>query len=304
MLAVPPDPATPPKSLALDARAFEVFADALDVPADERNAFLDEACAGDAALMERVRSLLDADAEATGFMDGRVEVPLELAAGQRIGPYKIVEPVGEGGMGMVYRAERADGAFKQDVAVKLLRVGLASAEATARFDHERRLLARLEHPHVVRLLDGGVVAEGPLQGRPFLVMEFVRGESLTAYADRMRLGTTERLNLFLDVCDAVAHAHRRLIVHRDLKPSNILVAERDDGSAEVKLLDFGIAKALVAEEDVALTRTGTPLLTPAYAAPAGARHGIARERLARRGGALRGGAHRARGARGAEAYLR
>ena len=266
-LAVPPDPVPPLQTLALDARAFEVFADALDVPAGERETFLNDACAGDYELISRVRSLLDADAEATGFMDGRAEVPMELAAGQRIGPYEIVEPVGEGGMGMVYRAERADGAFQQDVAIKLLRVGLTSAEATARFDHERRLLARLEHPHVVRLLDGGVVADGPLTGRPFLVMEFVRGEPLTAYADRLRLGTRARLRLYLDVCDAVAHAHRRLVVHRDLKPSNILVAERDDGAAEVKLLDFGIAKALVAEEDVALTRTGTPLLTPAYAAP-------------------------------------
>ena len=261
---MPPDAAT---SLALDARAFELFADALDVPDAERTAFVDAACAGNAELNRRVRSLLDADEAATGFMDGRVPVPMELAAGQRIGAYRIVEPIGEGGMGMVYRAERADGAFDQDVAVKLLRVGLHSQEAAARFEHERRLLARLEHPHVVRLLDGGVVDDGALAGRPFLVMELVRGTPLTDHADRLRLGVDARLRLFLDVCDAVAHAHRRLIVHRDLKPSNVLVAEGDDGTAQVKLLDFGIAKALTTEHDAALTRTGTPLLTPAYAAP-------------------------------------
>ena len=265
--AVPPDPATPLQDFALDARAFEVFADALDVPAAERTAFVDAACGGNADLNRRIRSLLAADAEATGFMDGRAPVPVELAAGQRIGAYRIVEPIGEGGMGMVYRAERADGAFDQDVAVKLLRVGIASQEAAARFEHERRLLARLEHPHVVRLLDGGVVTDGALAGRPFLVMELVRGVPLTDYADRLRLGVEARLRLFLDVCDAVAHAHRRLVVHRDLKPSNVLVADADDGTAQVKLLDFGIAKALAAEDDAALTRTGTPLLTPAYAAP-------------------------------------
>ena len=264
---MPPDPATPSDSLELDARAFELFADALDVPASERTAFVDAACAGNTELNRRVRSLLSADEAATGFMDGRVPVPMELAAGQRIGAYRIVEPIGEGGMGMVYRAERADGAFDQDVAVKLLRMGLHSQEAAARFEHERRLLARLEHPHVVRLLDGGVVDDGALAGRPFLVMELVRGTPLTDHADRLRLGTDARLRLFLDVCDAVAHAHRRLVVHRDLKPSNVLVAEGDDGTAQVKLLDFGIAKALTTEHDAALTRTGTPLLTPAYAAP-------------------------------------
>ena len=262
----PSDPSA--QSLALEARAFEVFADALDVPAEERTAFVDAACAGDRELNRRVRSLLAADEEATGFMDGRADVPAELAAGQRIAAYRIVEPIGEGGMGMVYRAERADGAFEQDVAVKLLRVGLASKEAAARFEHERRLLARLEHPHVVRLLDGGVVGDGALSGRPFLVMELVRGVPLTDYADRHRLGVDARLRLFVDVCDAVAHAHRRLVVHRDLKPSNVLVAEGDAGDAQVKLLDFGIAKALAGEaDDHALTRTGTPLLTPAYAAP-------------------------------------
>lgn len=182
-------------------------------------------------------------------------------SGQSFGNYRLLEQVGRGGMGDVYRAERADGTFESQVAIKLLRASIDSELQTLRFARERRLLARLEHPGIARLIDGG---SGP-QGIPYLVMEWVDGEPVTAHAQRLDLSIEQRLQLFAEVCRAVAFAHRILIVHRDLKPSNVLVTR--DG--KVKLLDFGIGKLLSeAEEDAQpLTRTGAVPMTLAYAAP-------------------------------------
>ena len=176
------------------------------------------------------------------------------------GNYRLIERTGRGGMGDVYRAERADGAFNAPVAVKLLRASIDTEVQTRRFHRERQILARLKHPNIARLLGGG---SGP-QGIPFLVMEWVDGETITAFAERRALGLEQRLALFEEVCRAVAYAHRNLIVHRDLKPANILVTP--DG--EVKLLDFGIAKLLDAEDsEDALTRTDALPMTRGYAAP-------------------------------------
>ncbi|MEM1041847.1 MAG: serine/threonine-protein kinase [Bacteroidota bacterium] len=256
-----------------------LFEQAADLPPGERASFLDDACRTpggdpDPALREEVAALLAADADAEGYLhafgDDVLAPALDAAlagrdplTGEQVGPYRVARQIGRGGMGTVYLAERADGQFEQTVALKLVRPGLAP-EVGARFRAERRILARLEHPHIARLLDGGVAADG----RPWLAMEYVAGEPVTDYCDRKRLSVNERLALFETVCETVAYAHRNLVVHRDLKPSNILVT--DDGT--VKLLDFGIAKLLDDAEGgvpftVAETRTGLQLMTPEYAAP-------------------------------------
>src|SRR5690606_19179777 len=186
-----------------------------------------------------------------------------LPAGTLVGPYRVVGEAGRGGMGVVYRARRADGAFEKTVALKLVKRGMDTDEVLARFRRERQVLAGLDHPGIARLLDGGAAEDG----RPYLAMEYVEGEPITAYADRRRLGVEARLALLERACEAVQHAHRRLVVHRDLKPSNVLVTEDEGGAPRVKLLDFGVAKLLAPDAAEAMTRTGGGALTPAYAAP-------------------------------------
>jgi eukaryotic-like serine/threonine-protein kinase len=181
-------------------------------------------------------------------------------SGQIVGAYRLCERLGRGGMGEVYLGERADGRFEQTVAVKLVKRGMDSGEILRRFARERRILARVEHPGIARLLDGGEAADG----RPYFVMERVEGEKITDYCRARDLPLEDRLRLLAACCDAVDAAHRRLVVHRDLKPSNILVTA--DG--QVKLLDFGIAKLLGDEqEETHLTRVGGAMLTASYAAP-------------------------------------
>ncbi len=217
------------------------------------------------ALADEVRALLAVDA-AEGLLDR--PSPLALLAtesaqidrsGESIGSYRLIERVGRGGMGDVYRAERENAGFRQTVAVKLLRRGLDSEDLLARFAQERRILARLNHPNIARLIDGGATADGA----PYLVMEFVAGETLTDYAARMRLPLAARIRLVIAVCEAVDSAHRQLVVHRDLKPANVLVID----GGEVKLLDFGIAKVLGGDDTELHTHAGVRVLTPAYAAP-------------------------------------
>ncbi len=178
--------------------------------------------------------------------------------GERIGAWRILEPLGRGGMGEVFLAERADGAFERQVALKLLKRGLDSDEIVARFLGERRILARLDHPGIAQLVDGGLAPDG----RPFFALELVSGRPITAWCAEHEVALEGRLRLLLEVVAAVDFAHRNLVVHRDLKPSNVLVTE----TGQVKLLDFGIAKLLGDEEEDA-TRTGARLLTPRYAAP-------------------------------------
>ena len=261
-------------------RIDRLFDEALDLPPDERMAFLDGACDGDEALREEVEALLAACENATGFLDqppiSLAETALspffempenDLAPGQTLGRYRIVEPIGRGGMGAVYLAERDDGHFHKRVALKVVKRGMDTDEIVGRFRYERQILARLEHEGIARLLDGGITQDG----RPYFVMECVDGEPLDEYCDRMRLSVRERLALFMDVLEAVRYAHHNLVVHRDLKPSNILVAPPDEegGRPQVKLLDFGIAKLLDtdAATTIPLTEAHTRRLTPDYAAP-------------------------------------
>ncbi len=217
-----------------------------------------------AALRERLRALIAADraAEARGFLAAPVELPTapELA-GQVLGAWTLVAPLGSGGMGEVWRARRSDGAHQGEAAIKLLHSPWRGEAARARFRREGELLARLTHPHIARLLDIGEAQLGGLPTR-FLVLELVAGERIDAWCDARRLTQPARLRLFLQVCDAVAHAHSKLVVHRDLKPGNILVTETGD----VKLLDFGVAK-LLADDDTELTQQAAAGLTPEYAAP-------------------------------------
>lgn len=253
-----------------------VFAEALDRPEANRAAFLDGACAGDPALRAEVDALLADRPDAEVAMEawaGRIPPVRALADAPppvpalHVGPYRLVGEVGRGGMGTVFEAMRDDGQYAQRVAVKLIRAGAASADVQRRFRAERQILARLEHPNIARLLDGGMTPPAPdaPDGLPYFVLEYVDGAPVTAYADTRRLGVDARLALFLDVCGAVAHAHRSLVVHRDLKPSNVLVSDVD-GRPVVKLLDFGIAKVLD-EDDLVQTRSGLRALTPEYAAP-------------------------------------
>ena len=182
-----------------------------------------------------------------------------VPTGRRIGVYRIVREIGRGGMGTVYLAERADDAFTQQVAIKLIKRGMDTDQVLARFRAERQILASLDHPNIARLLDGGTTDDG----LPYFVMEYIEGQPIDAYADAHRLSIPERLRLFQQVCGAVSYAHQHLIVHRDIKPVNILVTA--DGAP--KLLDFGIAKVLQAEDDATATATGLRMLTPEYASP-------------------------------------
>src|SRR5579862_7409078 len=240
------------------------LAAALDIDADLRPAFLDTICAGDPALRDELETLLAAATESDPAL---FEAPLFAESssvnqrlGRRIGPYQIVEEIGEGGMGEVYRAFRADDHYTKQVAIKLVRAGQDSGFIISRFKNERQVLASLDHPNIARLLDGGTTEDGI----PYFVMELIDGRPIHRYCDEHGLSVTQRVELFLQVCSAVQYAHQRLIIHRDLKPNNILVTA--DGVP--KLLDFGIAKILdpraaVMESTVSMFR----LLTPAYASP-------------------------------------
>ena len=249
----------------------------LELPLDDREPYLDHACGGDVALQREVEELLAANAASDTFLDtpaleraaplvAVIEQDIKSAStdvlqGRVVGPYRLLAELGEGGMGVVYLADRIDGQFEQQVAVKLVKHGLVSEEARRRFLRERQILARLQHPAIARLLDGGVTAEGT----PFFVMERVEGRPVTSYCTEHALKTDDRLRIFLQICEAVQYAHRNLIVHRDLKPSNILV---DDGG-RVKLLDFGIAK-LLGDGESAIAGSSQSIvraLTPDYAAP-------------------------------------
>lgn len=226
-------------------RVEEIFGSAVEHPPASRAEAVAAACGDDQELRREVLSLLDsADSAADYFTDlasragvaRTVEADGSRMIGRTVGAYRLVRPLGGGGMGMVFLAERDDRQFQKEVALKLLRTGVASSEGRQRFLRERQILARLEHPGIARLLDGGVMEDGT----PYYVMEYVEGLPIDRFCDEHRLPVSDRLELFLSVCEAVEHAHRHLVVHRDLKPGNILVGS--DG--RVKLLDFGIARVL------------------------------------------------------------
>lgn len=252
-----------------------LFQRVLEYPPHERRDYFRQVCGPDDDLYRLTGELLDSLESADEFLEDRTLIISSAAAlepdpdmesgdetGRQLGAYRLLRQLGRGGSGTVYLAERVDGEFERRVAIKLLRRGLDTADLLTRFRAERQILASLDHPNIARLLDGGATEDG----RPYLVMELVRGIPITRYCARERLTIEARLQLFATVARAVGYAHRNLVVHRDLKPSNILVT--DTGS--VKLLDFGIAKLLDATSDPDLsprTRTGVRLMTPEYASP-------------------------------------
>jgi len=236
----------------------------LDLPAAERDARLAATRQLDPALADELAPWLSelSGLDQSAFLQAPALPPPPGLAGQVVGAYRLVRELGRGGMGSVWLAQRIDGRYEGEVAIKFLDSGLFSAAGAERFAREGSIMARLAHPHIARLLDAGHVAHaGPAQ--PYLVLEYVPGEPIDTYCSQHALPLAARLRLFLDVLDAVAHAHNRLILHRDLKPSNILVTPAGD----VKLLDFGIAKLLDAASTGDLTQQAGNAFTPQYAAP-------------------------------------
>jgi eukaryotic-like serine/threonine-protein kinase len=247
-------------------RVKQLFNAALDRNPHERAVFLHEACEGEAELRGAVEHLLAAHHEADDFIEAPAialtaqslleDLPATL---QQIGPYRIIREIGRGGMGAVYLADRADHEYQKQVAIKVIRRGLDTEDIIRRFRNERQILARLDHPLIARLLDGGTTTDG----LPYFVMEQVEGLSLIEYCDRNRLSIVERLKLFRAVCSAVHYAHQNLVIHRDIKPGNILVTA--DGTP--KLLDFGIAKVFHPDLSAQATVTELQAMTPDYASP-------------------------------------
>jgi len=241
----------------------------LDADEAERPAFLDQIAGNDHELRRELESLLFSKEKMAGdFLEVPVysregpSLPTSSMIGKRLGPYQVITEIDQGGMGEVYRALRVDDQYQIEVAIKVIRAGRESAFVVARFKSERQILAKLEHPNIARLLDGGSTPEGV----PYLVMELIEGKSITEYCDRHELAIIARLELFLQVCSAVQFAHQRLIIHRDIKPGNILVT----AEGIPKLLDFGISKILGSESEGGgsdQTATMLRMLTPAYASP-------------------------------------
>ena len=237
----------------------------------DRAAFVAKACGGDSVLQRHVEEMIENHFEAGDFLQHAVSIDApthitdESAApvGTMIGPYKLQEVLGEGGMGIVYVAEQEQ-PLRRKVALKVIKPGMDTRQVLARFDAERQALALMDHPHIARIFDGGATESG----RPFFVMELVPGIPITKFCDQCRLPTRERLKLFVDVCDAVQHAHDKGIIHRDLKPSNVLVAPQD-GKPLVKVIDFGIAKATGQQltEESLFTGPGQLIGTPLYMSP-------------------------------------
>jgi non-specific serine/threonine protein kinase/serine/threonine-protein kinase len=247
----------------------ELLDAALELAPAERSGFLDERAVGEPQLRREVESLLACEERVGGFLGApalafsadlfEMRDAMDARVGQEIGHYRILREIGRGGMGAVFLAQRADGEFRQQVALKVVQRSFADSELARRFRRERQILASLNHPNIARLLDGGVSADG----EPFFAMEYIEGVRIDDYCETKNLSIDERLKLFLAVCRGIAYAHQNLIVHRDIKPSNILVTR--DGTP--KLLDFGIAKLLDAEHADEHTQTAFRAFTPDYASP-------------------------------------
>ena len=244
----------------------ELLDRAITAPENERPALLESACGADAELRSEVESLLRSHLQAgTEFLKkpaldvGIAVLDEGVRVGRRVGVYRLIEKIGQGGMGDVYRAERADGQYDKQVAIKFVRAGLDTTAILDRFRNERQVLASLDHPNIARLIDGGTTEDDV----PYLVMELIEGTPIDDYCDEHKLAISQRLHLFMQVCSAVQYAHQHLVIHRDIKPGNILVTQE----GVPKLLDFGIAKLLDSAGGPEMTLTMTHPLTPEYASP-------------------------------------
>jgi eukaryotic-like serine/threonine-protein kinase len=244
-----------------------IFDEALNLSEPERSEFIKSACGDDIEMQNEVKSLIEADSKVPPVLKAQAGDAVNIRSqiiyeGKIIGNYKVIKQIAEGGMGSVFLAERADGQFEQKVALKIIKPGMNSNEIIKRFLSERQILARLQHPNIAKLLDGGLTEDN----LPYFTMEYVEGEPISEYCDKNNLSVEERLKIFITVCSAIQYAHHNLVIHRDIKPSNIMI--KKDGT--VKLLDFGIAKVLSEDtlnEDVNLTQTGLHVMTPEYASP-------------------------------------
>ncbi len=249
----------------------DIFLEALRIPDSAgRTAYLDRACAGDGALRRRVEMLLLAHANACEGPPAADQATLDETAAPgeedtpgRIGPYKLLQRLGEGGMGEVWMAEQQE-PVRRRVALKIIKAGMDSAQVVARFEQERQALAMMDHQNIAKVLDAGTTATG----RPYFVMELVHGVPITKYCDENKLPPAERLALFVGVCHAIQHAHTKGIIHRDIKPSNVLVTLYD-GQPVPKVIDFGVAKATEQRltERTMFTQYGTIVGTLEYMAP-------------------------------------
>src|SRR6266702_3501388 len=263
-------------------REIAIFNGALQLPQQQRAAYLTIACAADSSLRERVEKLLKVHEDAGSFLAEARERPAEpspsqppkqtiavgsLAGeneGEMIGRYKILQEIGQGGGGVVYMAQQEE-PVKRRVALKVIKLGMDTRQVIGRFEAERQALALMDHPNIAKVLDAGATETG----RPFFVMELVRGIKITEYCDQNKLPTVERLKLFVQICHAVQHAHQKGIIHRDIKPSNILVTLHD-GVPGPKVIDFGIAKATTdvrLTDKTMFTRFEQFIGTPAYMSP-------------------------------------
>src|SRR5215813_188578 len=254
-------------------RAIEVFTEAIQLPVDERVTFLDRACAEDEALRRKIEALLKSNERAGAFLDqpvvrlgeGRVKAPAGEKPGDRVDRYILLQQIGEGGWGVVFVAEQQAPVLRR-VALNVIKPGMDTKSVIARFEAERQALALMDHPNIAHVFDAGTTASG----RPYFVMELVRGLKITDYCDQHSLPTAERLDLFNQVCEAVQHAHQKGIIHRDLKPSNILITTSPEGRPTPKVIDFGIAKATTGQRltDKTLFTAFEMLIgTPAYMSP-------------------------------------
>jgi serine/threonine protein kinase len=248
-----------------------LFEAARNLPnATAQNAFLDEACAGEPEMRDRIKTLLAAGQKAEGFFKdampldiSSVELPLLEGLGTRIGRYKLLQKIGEGGGGVIYMAEQEE-PVRRRVALKIIKLGMDTKSVIARFEAERQALAMMDHLNIARVFDAGATETG----RPYFVMELVRGVKITEYCDQNNLDTRQRLELFIQICQAIQHAHQKGIIHRDIKPSNILVTLHD-GVPVPKVIDFGIAKAIEARltDKTLFTSFEQIIGTPAYMSP-------------------------------------
>src|SRR6266446_6440330 len=251
-----------------------VFTEALRLPPEERDHFLSEACKGDGEFRRRVEALLQAYEQAGDFLGrsaadrpakGAQALPAGEKPGDRIGHYKLLQQIGEGGCGVVYMAEQ-EAPVRRRVALKIIKPGMDTKSVIGRFEAERQALALMNHPNIAKVFDAGATEAG----RPYFVMELVRGIKITEYCDQNELTTVDRLALFIQVCQAVQHAHQRGIIHRDIKPSNILVTQSLEGVAMPMVIDFGVAKATTNQrltDKTVFTAFEMLIGTPAYMSP-------------------------------------